>query len=75
MDKSIKKAVVALEFRFHSFQGNTYTDSSFNRSFWERYLDEFDEILVVARRRPLKAFLEFTNKLMMKKNSIVCLST
>ena len=55
MDKSIKKAVVALEFRFHSFQGNTYTDSSFNRSFWERYLDEFDEILVVARCRPLKS--------------------
>lgn len=46
-------AVIALEFRFLNYQGEYYTDSSFTRSFWERYLHEFDEVIVAARCKPI----------------------
>ena len=53
MNLKNRVAVIALEFRFLNYQGEYYTDSSFSRSFWERYLHEFDEVVVAARCKPI----------------------
>jgi len=48
--------LVALEFRFHgTADGRVYTDSSFARPFWDRYLEVFDEVAVMARVLPVAA--------------------
>ena len=44
---------VVLEYRFFIFQDEIYTDSAFDRSFWDRYLAEFSHVVVVARCKPL----------------------
>ncbi len=47
---------VALEQRFMSTpDGKVWTRSSFGYDFWQRYLDVFDEVNVVARVRGLRA--------------------
>ena len=46
------KVIVALEHRFASTpDGAVWTESQFPSSFWKRYLEVFDQVLVVARIR------------------------
>jgi phosphatidylinositol alpha-1,6-mannosyltransferase len=44
------RAIVVGEYRLHRGpDGNHYAESVFGRQFWDRYLNVFDEVLVVAR--------------------------
>ena len=46
----INKVVVSLEFRFFmTADGQIWTDSIYGNEFWQRYLDVFDEVYIVAR--------------------------
>ena len=46
------KVIVALEHRFASTpDGAVWTESQFPSSFWKRYLEVFDQVIVVARIR------------------------
>lgn len=45
------KAVVTLEQRFFESRGEWYSTGAFPESFWERYLEVFDEVLIVARAK------------------------
>jgi glycosyltransferase involved in cell wall biosynthesis len=47
------RVVVALDFRFlQTPDGSVWTDTVYEWSFWRRYLDVFDGVLIVARTLP-----------------------
>lgn len=48
------KAIVTLEQRFYEFDGCLYTSGSFARSFWDRYLGVFDQVVIVARAQKME---------------------
>lgn len=49
-----RRAIVTIEFRFYmDKQGNIYTDSVFGDEFWERYLQVFDFVTIVARAKKI----------------------
>lgn len=43
------RAIVTLEHRFISCEGKLYTSGAFDQTFWQRYLQVFSEVLIVAR--------------------------
>lgn len=48
------RLIVALEQRYQlAADGTIWTSSGFRNSFWERYLDAFDSLLVLARAQPV----------------------
>lgn len=48
------RLVIALEQRYQqAADGTIWTSSGFGNSFWERYLDSFDSVLVLARAQPV----------------------
>lgn len=49
------KAIVSLEQRFYEHKGEWYTSGAFGEAFWERYLEVFSDVLVVARAKKIKA--------------------
>jgi glycosyltransferase involved in cell wall biosynthesis len=52
------RVVVTTEYRFHRLaDGRTFTNSAFPYSFWQRYLEVFDEVRVVARAEPVEGVL------------------
>lgn len=54
------EAIVALEARFdRTPDGRVWSDGSFDYGFWQRYLDVFDEVHVVARVRDVERQPEY----------------
>ena len=43
------KVIVTLEQRFLTYENELYTEGAFPRKFWDRYLNVFDQVVVVAR--------------------------
>lgn len=44
---------VTLEHRFYLFENDIYTDGAFNSLFWQRYLNVFEKITIVARAKEI----------------------
>lgn len=58
MKKKDSLAIISLEQRFYEVNGVLYTNGAFPREFWQRYLDVFDRVLIVARVKKESVVLE-----------------
>lgn len=46
---------ISLEHRFYLYKDHLYTDGAFNSQFWQRYLNVFDTVTIVARAKEISS--------------------